>query len=273
MRECIYCGKSLEKGEQCTCAMSVAKRMQKEGAKAEESKKEPKKEKVKEPKKKKERVKRERPPRYRGTNQDAKNAFLRAWQLFVSFIKSPVDTVMNPGEMNWATILILVAAEGIVAGLCAFSVITGAIRGPISFLGNAMGFKGLAGYEIIKGWVLAAFSGALSGTAVFFLYSGIFFAVNKWIIRQFSPYREFVKRFAFVAMPISILGVFSVVFGLFSQTTFILLLISGLIGSVIITYEILRSAWYMKTPNKIMYIMLACIFIFLLIAVKFISVA
>ena len=265
MRECIYCGKSLEKGEQCTCAMSVAKRMQKEGTKAEKTKKDSK--------KKKERVKRERPPRYRGTNQDAKNAFLRAWQLFVSFVKSPVDTVMNPGEMNWATILILVAAEGIVAGLCAFSVITGAVRGPISFLGNAMGFKGLAGYEIIKGWVLAAFSGALSGTAIFFLYSGIFFAVNRWIIRQFSPYREFVKRFAFVAMPISILGVFSVVFGLFSQTTFILLLISGLIGSIIITYEILRSAWYMKTPNKIMYIMMICMLIFLIIAIKFINIA
>lgn len=266
MRECIYCGKSLEKGEQCTCAMSVAKRMQKDGEKEKE-------EKVKKPKRKKERVKRERPPRYRNTNTEAKNAFLRAWQLFVSFIKSPVDTVMNPGEMNWATILILVAAEGIVAGLCAFSVITGAVRGPISFLGNAMGFKGMAGYEVIKGWVLAAFSGALSGTAVFFLYSGIFFAVNKWIIRQFSPYREFVKRFAFVAMPISILGVFSVVLGLFSQTTFILLLICGLIGSVVITYEILRSAWYMKTPNKIMYIMMICMFIFLLIAFKFINIA
>ena len=31
MRECIYCGRSLEKGEQCTCAVSVAKRMAKEG--------------------------------------------------------------------------------------------------------------------------------------------------------------------------------------------------------------------------------------------------
>lgn len=269
MRECIYCGKSLEKGEQCNCAMSVAKRMQKEADNAKD-------ENVKEPKKKKEkkeRIKRERPLRYKKTNAEAKNAFLRAWQLFISFIKSPVDTVMNPGEMSWAVILILVAAEGIVAGLCAFSVITGAVRGPISFLGNAMGFKGLAGYEVIKGWVLAAISGALSGTAIFFLYSGIFFAVNKWIIRQFSPYSEFVKRFAFVAMPTSVLGVLSVVLGLFSQTTFVLLLICGLIGSIIITYEILRSAWYMKTPNKTMYIMMICIFIFLLIALKFINIA
>ena len=26
MRECIYCGKQLEKGEQCNCALSVARR-------------------------------------------------------------------------------------------------------------------------------------------------------------------------------------------------------------------------------------------------------
>ena len=30
MRECIYCGRQLEKGEQCTCAMSVAKRRERE---------------------------------------------------------------------------------------------------------------------------------------------------------------------------------------------------------------------------------------------------
>lgn len=30
MRECIYCGKNLEKGEKCNCAMSVAKRAEKQ---------------------------------------------------------------------------------------------------------------------------------------------------------------------------------------------------------------------------------------------------
>ena len=30
MRECIYCGRSLEKGEKCTCALSEAHRRAKE---------------------------------------------------------------------------------------------------------------------------------------------------------------------------------------------------------------------------------------------------
>lgn len=268
MRECIYCGRSLEKDEKCTCAMSVAKRMEKEGDvhqkndSTEKKKEKKKKEHIKRPKIKRERVK-----------SEAKNEFIRAWQLLLSFVKSPADTVMNPGEMSWATIIILVLFQGIITGLCAFSVITGAVRGPITFLGNAVGFKGLAGYEVIKGWVLSAISGGISGILVFYLYSGIFFAVNKWIIRQFTPYREFVKRFAFVALPLSLLGVISVIFGLFSQTTFILLIICGLTGSVIITYEILRSMWHNKTPGKIMYLMMACIFVFLLVSINFIKIA
>lgn len=266
MRECIYCGRQLEKGEKCSCAMSVAKRMEKDGNASNSA---PKKEK----KQKKERKKRERTYTHSQAKSDTKNAFKDVWRQFVSFIKNPVETVMNPGEMSWATILILVAIEGIICGLCVFSVYTGVIRGAVSILGNAMGFRGLAGYTNLKNWLLAGFSGGLSGIVMFFLYSGIFFAVNKWIVRQFSPYREFIKRFAFVALPISVLGAFSVVLGLFSKTTLLLLLICGVIGSVIITYEILRSVWYKKSPTQIMYIMMACIFIFLLIAVNFIRIA
>ncbi len=268
MRECIYCGRSLEKDEKCTCAMSVAKRMEKEGNVHQEDrftkkkKEKKKKERIKRPKIKRERVKRA-----------TKNEFIRAWQLLLSFLKSPADTVMNPGEMSWATIIILVLFQGIITGLCVFSVITGAVRGPITFLSNAVGLKGFAGYEVIKGWVLSAISGGLGGILVFYLYSGIFFAVNKWIVRQFTPYREFVKRFAFVALPLSLLGIISVILGFFSQTTFILLIICGLTGCVIITYEILRSMWHNKTPGKIMYLMMACIFIFLLILMNFIKVA
>lgn len=271
MRECIYCGRSLEKGEQCTCAMSVAKRMQREQANAEPEKNvNDKKGKVKKEKVKKERVKRAKTPKYTNMNYEAKNAFLRAWRLFLSFLKSPIDTVMNPGEMSWAVILIMVIAEGIIGGLCVFSVITGAVRGPISLLGNVIGLKGMAGYAVIKGWIYAAISGAVGAVCIFYLLSGIFFAVNKWIMRQFSPYREFVKRFAFVMLPVSILGIVSVVFGLFSQTTFILLLLCGLMGSIIIIYEILRSAWYNKTPGKIIYMMMACMFIFMFIMMKFV---
>lgn len=273
MRECIYCGRTLEKGEKCTCAMSVLRRMEKESQSEEpksagegntkKKKEKPKKERVKKPKK---------APGHRKVG-NSKNEFLKIGRLILSFIKSPIDTIMNPGEMSWVTILVIVAFTGIIGGLAMFSVITGAVRGPISFLGNAMGFGGLKGYEILKGWLLAALSGAVSGVCVFFLYSTLFYLVNKWIIRLFTPYREFVKRFTFVGLPLTVLGAVGVILGLFSQTTFVLLIICGLVGNIIITYEILRSMWYSKTPGKIMYLMMFCIFIFLLVLMNFIKIA
>ncbi len=275
MRECIYCGKSLEKGEECTCAMSVSKRMQKQAdAKQEKENKRAEKNAEKKAKREeKERMRRAKAYAKQSRSVNTDNPFKAALNLFVSFIKSPIDTVMNPGEMSWAVILILVLFEGIIAGLCVFSAVTGAVRGPISILGNAMGFGGMNGYELLRGWGLAMLSGAISGVVMFFLYSGIFFLVNKFIMRQFSPYREFVKRFTCVALPIAIFGILSVLLGFFSYTTFILLLVTGLVGSVIITYEILKSVWYMKKPTTVMYSMMLCIFIFMTVIANFIKIA
>ncbi len=264
MRECIYCGRNLEKGEQCTCAVSVAKRMAKEGSappKEEPKKERAKKERVKRPKVKREKVKTE-----------AKNSFARAWQLFLSFIKSPVDTVMNPGEMSWATIIILAGFEGLIMGISASILTAGKLQSALNFIPQTANIGNFIGYNLIN-WTISGVCGIISGIAMFFLYASIFFVVNRFIMRQFMPYKEFVKRFAFVAVPVSVLAAISVVFGFFSVTTFLILLITGLVGSVIITYEILSSLWYAKTPARIIYTMLLCEFIFLMILMNFIKIA
>ena len=54
MRECIYCGRQLEKGEVCTCAMSVAKRREREAARKAAEPKDEKKAKAEEKDRKKE---------------------------------------------------------------------------------------------------------------------------------------------------------------------------------------------------------------------------
>lgn len=277
MRECIYCGRSLEKGEKCTCAMSVAKRMSKSGTQSDtktDNKADKKAEKQAEKARRKEarRVKREQRHAYRQYNFNTKGVFRQMWQLIVSFIKSPVETVMNPGEMSKGLIILFVALEGVIGGLCAFSVTTGAIRGPVGFLGNVMGFKGTAGYSVLGQWAASAFSGAISGIMVFFLYSGIFYIVNKWIFKQFTPYWEFVKRFAFAPLPFTVIGAVGVILGIFSQLTFIVLLLCGIIGTILITYEILKSVWYSKSADKIIYTMMLCVFVFLMILIYFVSI-
>lgn len=271
MRECIYCGRKLEKGELCTCVVSEAKRKAKYGAQNAESANDGKKNKKK--REKKQKTSFERTSHRRNINFNG-NGFLREfWRLLKSFIKSPVETVMNPGEMSRAVIFMFVLIEGIISGISIYTLITGNLRGPLSFLGNLMGLRGISGYNAIKGWILSALSGAVSGLFVYFVYSGIFYVVNRWIFRQFTPYWDFVKRFAFAFLPFSVVGAMGAVLGLFSQSTFFVLLICAVVGTLIITYEILRSVWYSKSESKIIYTMMACIFVFLTILIHFINFA
>lgn len=286
MRECIYCGRQLEKGEQCTCAVSVAKRREreeKEKAERPKSKAEIKSEQREKKKRERERAKsdriREKAARENAKRASAygggmnKGAFANVWRLFKSFIKSPIETIMNPGEMSITEIMIFVIFEGFIAGLCTYSVVTGASRGSLRLLGNLLGFHGMDGYNYVVGWVISAFSGAVGGIVTFLLYTGIFYFINKWIFKQFTPYWEFSKRFVFAAIPFTIIGAIGVLLGLFSQTTFAVMLICGGAGMVILTYEILRSMWYSKSASKTMYAMMAGLLIFMLIALYIVRIS
>ncbi len=277
MRECIYCGRILEKGEQCSCAMSVAKRKARENdsASAEKNANEEKQKKSREraqaKAEKKNEKQREKAYKKRAETVFSSarnmngNPFMNVWRMFVSFLRSPVETVMNPGEMTVFETMIFVVAEGIISGLSAFAIITGVGRGPFRLLGNIIGFGGVNGYRVLINWLLSALSGAVSGVIVFFIYSGIFYLVNRFIFKQFASYWQFARRFAFVAVPMSIIGAAGVILGIFSYTTFVILMLSGICGTLLITYEILRAVWHSKSTTKIIYTMMLCIFLFLTI--------
>ena len=287
MRECIYCGKQLEKGEQCNCALSVARRNAKKDdspkskadiKKEAKEKKQQEKERAREEKqrRKEEAASRNRARRtyaYNAGMNFNRNAFSNVWYLIKCFIKSPIETVHNPSMMGWTETVILVLLEGAIAGLSIFSIITGASRGPLRLLGNLLGFRGTGGYNTIFGWIGSAFSGALGGFLMFLLYTLIFYAVNKWVLKGFTGYRDFSRRFAFVAIPVSVIGAVGVILGFFSQTTFAILLICGLTGTVALTYEILRSVWHSFSASKTMYFMMLCMFIFIMIVLYFIRLS
>lgn len=277
MRECIYCGRQLEAGEKCSCAMSEARRRQKvEEPDVKENTKE-KKHQEKQARKEEAKARRTREREARRNawkpNGSLKDAFIELKRLTVSFIKSPVDTVMNPGEMSKAVIFLFIILEGIIGGMCVFAITTGAVRGPIGTLGAMLGFGGMDGYDLVRGWIMSAISGAISGTVIFFVYSGVFYLVNRFIFKQFTPYWEFVKRFVFAPIPLTVIGTVGVLLGLFSYKTFLILLISGLSGVVLITYEILKSVWYSKSPTKTIYTMMLCVFVFITVLISLLRFA
>lgn len=283
MRECIYCGRQIEKGEKCSCAMSVAKRMEREQQAKEQPQKTKKQEKEQaraEKAQAKEQAKRDRERRrqqasqFKQNNRGFKtfhgggNVFANVWRLFISFLKSPIDTMLNPGKMDMIDAVLMTAFEGAIGGLCVFALTTGASRGVFSFIGNMVGFHGVEGYRTILSWIMAAVSGMFSGILIFFLYSGIFYLVNRWIFRMFSTYKDFVKRFAFIAIPMTLIGIVGAILGLFSIITFAAFMISGVAVSVILTYELLSSMWSSKSQTKTLYTIMICLVIFMLIAVR-----
>ena len=67
----------------------------------------------------------------------------------------------------------------------------------------------------------------------------------------------------FASLPMTLIGVLGVILGIFSQTTFAILLLCGLAGNIAITYEVLRSMWSSKSASRTLYAMMIGIFVFL----------
>lgn len=296
MRECIYCGRQLEKGEKCQCAMAVAKRKARESENGGQNTQEQPKNKSEEKQQKKQ-AKKEQKEKERAEKAKAKesrrqsNAYARqnsyssikgsinkgmfrnVWTLIKDFFRSPFETVMNPGLITKAEIFTIIIIEGIIAGLCVYSIITGASRGSLRLLTSIMGFGGAAGYRLVLGWIAAAFSGAAAGIVIFFIYTGIFYFINKWLFRQNTDFWEFGKRFTFVGLPFTAIGVIGVLLGIFSQTTFAILLLTGLVSLVILTYEVLRSMWISGSTSRVMYGMMLGYMIFLIVLLYLIRIS
>ncbi len=269
MRECIYCGRTLEKGQVCDCAMSVHKRnIREQSNQTQSSNDAAKKSQAREEKarrKAEKAAKRNAARANRASRQriSGSNVFSNLLHNIKSFLKSPIETIMNPCSMGKAEILTLAAFEGVISGLCVFSVLTGTSRGALRLLGNLIGFNGITGYNVVYSWIMSAVSGAIAGIAMLLLYSAVFYAIGKWIFKMFAAYWDYAKRLVFAMLPMTVIGVIGVVLGIFSQFTFATLLLCGLAGNIAITYEILRSMWSAKSPSKVLYAMMAGVFLYL----------
>lgn len=279
MRECIYCGKTLEKGEQCSCAMSVRKRQEKQASQKEtssktkdEEKQEQKARKKAEKAHKKEERKRQREERaaksraaYQNYSARGNNIFGNLWQNIKAFFKSPIETLMNPLGMGKSEIFLLAALEGFISSWCIFSAISGATRGVLSLLGRMIGFRGMAGYSFLHRGMMYSLSGAVGGVLLFLICSAVFYAIGKWIFRVFATFWDYAKRLVFAMLPMTIISGIGFLLGIFSPMSFISLILCGLIGNVILTYEVLKTMWSSKSASRVLYALMLGTFIILTI--------
>ena len=121
------------------------------------------------------------------------------------FIKSPIDTISNPPHLGKAAIMTIAALQGVVLWLCMFFILRGGGVGPLKILTSLMNFNGGAGYSLVLQIILCMVSGAISGVILFFLYSGIFWLINRFVMRLKTAYWEFSIRLASTWIPFTVI--------------------------------------------------------------------
>ena len=286
MRSCIYCGRELEPDEQCSCAGAVARRNAKNASNGKST--------AEENSAFESRSEYNKNHQNRTTYQTGytkrDNRFKRAWdkhkakssarrnayrsgvsvrgfwsglrELFVRLIMSPVDTVSNPGYINIGTALTLSGLSGAVVNACLYFLRTGAIRSPFRLMLSLLTLHPMQSYSNLLYIFLSMVSGFLGGMLVFCIYSGIFWLINRFLFRQRTTFREFSPRLSLTFIPPAITSVIGILFGMISSTTLAILVVCGLIGMLVLTYEALRSEWISLSPGRVMYAMMLGCFVF-----------
>lgn len=281
MRSCIYCGRELKKGEMCTCSESVARRNAKNSStqKTENTQKTDSKtyrnpyktetsyktgyagkenwyERAKTKANTKKAAKKSR------NNIDAKGFFGNLWRYVLQFIKSPIDSITNPSHLGRGAILLISAIQGALLWLCMFFILRGGSVGPLKFIASAMSFNGSAGYKLIGTIFLCMASGAVSGIAIFFLYSGIFYLINRFVMRLKTDYWEFCIRLVSAWIPFTVICLIGTVLSILSPITLAVLVGCGALSVAVLTYEALKTEWISIPPAKVLYGMILGYFVF-----------
>lgn len=300
MRSCAYCGKELAPGEKCNCAESCARRKAAEGAKvSKENTTEHttrnstyKKEKHKtysyndpnrtqyqtgymhKDSKFKKAFAKAKVKRQSRRSYAKKNIFKTFYLDFIEVLRSPVEAVQNPHERSMGKMISIWAVQGAALWLCMYFIMTNVPHGPFALLGNLLAFRGIDGYKAIAYMLMAVASGAVGGIVMFFLYTGVFFAINRFIFRdRMTPYKNICERLAITAVPMALISIIGALFSMFSSTTLIILLICGAISFVIMTYEALKVQWVQYPNGKSVYGMMIGFFILLTVICYIIRLA
>lgn len=274
MRSCIYCGRELKAGEVCMCGASVKHREQKQNdEKNAKIAKESKQTENKHTNAYRTSYKtgyageeKSRPRRARAKSGSARsslgNMFKNLWSYVREFIKSPVDKIASPGDLGKAAILAIAAIQGAALWLCMFFVLRGGGVGPFKIVASLLHFNGTEGYTTLAGMGISVLTGAVSGVILFFLYSGIFYFINRFIFRLQTAYWDFCVRISSTWIPFTVICVIGALMSVLSPVTLMILLLCGAVSAVVLTYEALRTEWITKSPGKVMYAMMLGYFIF-----------
>lgn len=277
----MYCGRELAKGEKCTCPQSVMRR----GGNAQGASETGKSETNSNQNAQNTQYTKNQGTSYKTGYAGNDSPFERArdrykakraargarprggtWRDIWSAIVSPVETVTNPPNLGIAAMLIIAAAMGAFLWLGAYFVLIGGGVGPFRLAAAMMGFGG--GYPLIARIGLTLLSGMVAGVIMFFLYTGIFYFINRFIIRVRTPYWQFCVRLVTAWIPFTAICLIGVLLSLLSPLTLAALILCGAAITAALTYVALKTEWYSVPPSKTLLSMLLGYFLFLSIMLR-----
>lgn len=290
MRSCIYCGKELKPGEVCDCPQSAARRKNNESTsnnrqaeynnpyKTETSYKtgyagkDNRFERAKARRNAKRAAKKTAARKRRGEKVEVKGFIRNLFGYIIDFLKSPTDKISNPSNLGKGSILTIAALQGAVLWLCIFFIVRGAAVGPFKLLASMMSFDGVAGYKLVLSVVMVILSGAVGGIVMFMLYSGIFYLINRFIMRSRTVFWDFCIRLISAWIPFTVICAIGAALSILSPLTLVILVLCGAVSVAVLTYEALKIEWISKSPGKVLYAMLLGYFIFFSIACHFLLI-
>lgn len=285
MRSCMYCGRDLSDNEKCNCPGAVKRREEKQ--KSQTSDYNPGYGKYNDSDcfrtgytKKENKIKRmwsrfktkraERKNRPKASYKGGVNGFFKN---VLSFIKNPVDEISNPKNFSMPEMLLISAVQGAIIAMGIFFVATGASRSWFRFLANVIGFGGIDGYRAIGYVALSAVSGAIGAVVMSLIYWGVFYLIGRFIFHTFTTYRGVAQRLVMTCIPFTVFAAIGVVFSFFSTTTLMIMLLTGVLSSMILTYVSLNEEWSQKSESYVFYVMLLGYFVLFTIICSFIRIS
>jgi len=185
---------------------------------------------------------------------DKNNVFANLKTLFTKFWFDPIYYVSNPGAADKAESLILIFIQGIIFSLIIFFSYNRMSRNLFSVFFNALGFHGISGLKNIGALFVCTLSVTALNFLLYFIITGIFYLESRYIYKANATFWDIAVRFAISTLPTIALGLFGIAISFISMHTVITLLLSGIVSSVILNYEGLKSIWYFSSA-KTMYIL------------------
>lgn len=260
MRSCIYCGRDLEKDEKCNCPGAMRARQTKTESTAgadNTSEKHTENQysgwqnntyQTGYTKKKKKFKFKFKKPNFRRHDFRADAGAVKGFTR--RFLHDPVNTVSSPGYLNPVQIVLILLITAVGLSLCCFFTAQHVIPG-IYKLPQLLEY---------------ALYGTLSFTGLEFAFILVLFLINKFILRNRRKFMEFATAPVAAMIPLMLLSLVGAGINFFSIYATVMLVLTGGVMNIILTYEAMRSEWSFAPATRIMYLIGISYFLFFVVA-------